>query len=367
VTSKFAAPNHLLFIRNNTLFRQTFDPNRLAVSGAEDAVAEQVQSFSTSNGGVLAYRTLVRTFFEKRQLTWFDRTGRVLGTVPLAELNPASVSLAPDSRRVATHGAGAGSSDVWLIDLERNVQTRFTFGIDVAGYPVWSPDGQSIVFVGRVGAGRLFEKSANGTSPERALINDMQIAGPSDWSRDRKFVLFRFRSQNSISNAADIWALPIQDGGKPFVWLDSPQSDEFHGTFSPNTRWVAHGSDESGLFQIFVHSFPKPSAKWQVSTAGGVEPRWRGDGKELYFISPDRTLMSVAVAESADGRSLEIGKPTPLFQTSIAFGFTNNSGFQYAVTPDGQRFLVNTSQDTKASSINVVVNWTEGLKRPARP
>src|SRR4029079_13213883 len=229
-TFKLAALNHLLFIRNNTLFRQTFDPSRLAMSGAADAVADQVQSFSTSNGGVLAYRPVARTPVDKRQLTWFDRTGRVLSTVALAELNPASVSLAPDAKRVATHG-GAGATDVWLIDLERNVQTRFTFGTESAGYPVWSPDGQSIVFVGRSG---LFEKSANGTSPERTLISNMPLAGPSDWSRDGKFVLFRFRSQNSVANAADIWVLPIQDGGKPFVWLDSPQSDEFHGTFSPN-------------------------------------------------------------------------------------------------------------------------------------
>jgi Tol biopolymer transport system component len=172
-----------------------------------------------------------------------------------------------------------------------------------------------------------------------------------------------YRAFSQQAGPPDLWALPLTGDRKPFVWLRTP-ADEFNAQFSPDSRWVAYGSDETGRFEIFVQSFPTPGGQWRVSPEGGVQPRWRGDGKEIFYVAPDGIIMAASVTLSRDGRTLETGKPAALFRPGINGGFTSGARQQYAVTSDGQRFLVNTTTQAPGgtSSITVVVNWPARLK-----
>ncbi len=353
----YASSGQLLFMRQGTLFAQDFDAVRLELRGNPFPVAEQVRvaggtgaaAFSASGAGPLIYRTGTATL---RQFIWFDRSGSEIGTVgsPLFALNP---SLSPDGLRVALDQ----NADIWFLEIVRGVLGRFTSGMTSENQPVWSPDGKLVVFSSpRMGAFDLYEKPVSGAGTEDLLLATEQNKVATDWSRDGNFVLFR--STDPETNH-DIWALPTGGDQKPFMVVQT-NFQERDAQFSPDGKWIAYQSDESGRFEIYLQPFPGPGVKSTISTNGGAQVRWRSDGKELFYIALDGRLMAVPMnlaSGSSSGQTFEAGAPVPLFATRIGGAVQGTARQQYVVSPNGQRFLMNTVTDEDASPITVVLNW----------
>lgn len=352
----------LLFVREGTLLAQPFDAAERRLTGEPFRLADQIQInafseegvFSVSENGVLVYTASGSS--GSQQLSWFDRAGKSLGVIglPGIDLRPA---LSPDERRVAVSRLDlqTRNADIWLLDLARGTELRFT--LDAAGdyVPVWSPDGSRIVWSSnREGLANLYQKSSSGSGQDELLLKADNWKWVSDWSGDGKFILY---GENNPKTQADLWILPLEGERKPFAYAQTP-FNEIHGRFSPDRRWIAYTSDESGSLEVYVQAFPTPGGKWRISTNGGYEARWRRDGKELFYISGDRKLMALEVKT---GGTFEPGIPIVLFDLSVA-GRLRPGG--YAVTGDGQRFLfVTRGEETAASSLAVVLNWTAELKK----
>jgi len=366
----YAPPGALLRVHQGALLAQQFDPERAAVRGDSILVAQGVGvddgsyrgAFAVSATGVLAHRAARG---ERRQLTWVDREGIVQGTVgPPDENALSSPELAPDGRRVAVHRTVQTNTDVWLIDIGRDAPIRFTFDARLDVLPAWSPDGLRVVFASlRNGVNELFEKSASSAGDEQPLLVTGEPKTPLEWSPDGKFLLYATQNQKTGS---DLWALPMGGDRKPFPVVQT-SFDEMGGQFSPDGRWVAYESNESSVVQIYVRPFQGPGGPWQVSTAGGTQPRWRLDGRELFFVAPDARLMAVPIAVGADRHTLDVGTPLPLFRTRLASGANipvgRESRSQYAVSADG-RFLMNMAvEGATAAPITVVLNWEAALKK----
>ena len=286
---------------------------------------------------------------------WFDRSGKELGAV-----NPAGdvkdMRLSPDGKRAAIQiTINAFNADIWLVDLERNTPTRFTFSPAIEDDPVWSPDGSRVLFTSERGGPRdIYQKLSSGAGSEELLLKSEVVKETQDWSSDGRFILFEINDPN---NQSDLWVLPLFGDKQPFPFL-ATEFSEYQGRFSPDGRWVAYVSNESGKQEVYVQSFPASGGKWQISTDGGAQPVWRHDGRELFYINPDRKLMSV---EIKTGATFEAGVPKMLFETRVDAYASNN---RYAVSPDGQRFLINVPVEAQSSSaITVVLNWTADLKR----
>jgi serine/threonine protein kinase/Tol biopolymer transport system component len=365
-TAVYAPPGHLLFRRQGTLFVQNFDPARGELAGDPVPVADSVAvdpafnigGFSVSETGMLAYRTSGGS--SRRRLAWFDRTGKEVGTLGAADENDLiAPELSPDARRVAVDRTVQGNTDVWLIDAARGVPSRFTFDPAFDGWPIWSPDGSRIVFgSGRKASFDLYQKPSNGAGNEELLLESSLAKAPSDWSPNGRFLLY---TQLDPKTGADLWVLPLFGERKPFPYGHTGFVESW-GQFSPDGRWVAYQSDESGRNEIYVQPFPGPGGQWQISTGGGIEPRWRGDGKELFYIAPDSNLMAVPIQSA--GQTLEAGTAVALFRARIVGGGLHVGKQQYAVAPDG-RFLINVIADDEAtaSPIVIVTNWAHGLKK----
>jgi Tol biopolymer transport system component len=305
---------------------------------------------------------------ERRQLKWFDRTGKALGVAGEQDTNYIqNPEFSPDERRLAIDRTVQNNADVWLMDLVRGGLTRFTSDAELDNSPVWSPDGAMIAFrsnrkhplirtlLSALG-GDLYVKPSNGAGNEELLRESPNVKVPQDWSRDGRFLLYYEIDPKTFY---DLYALPMTGERKPIV-LANTQFQENMGQFSPDGRWVAYRSDESGRFEIYVRPFPEPSGKWQVSTAGGSQPRWGADGKELFFIAPDDKLMAVPVRTS--GSTFDAGTPTMLFQTRIVANTNSSTKPQYAVSRDG-RFLFNQpTEESTTSPITILQNW----KPPAK-
>ena len=270
-------------------------------------------------------------------------------------LNP---DLSPDGRRVAIQRTLQGDFDVWLMETSHGVTNRFTFDASVDLFPAWSPDGSRIVFSSsRKGIYDLYQKASSGAGSDEMLLESSLNKFPSDFSPDDRFLLY---TQVDPKTGRDLWVLPVAGEHKPFPFANS-SFDEKGGQFSPDGRWVAYLSNESGQDEIYVQPFPGPGGKWQVSSGGGTDVRWCGDGKELFYIAPDSRLMAVPIRSS--GQALEPGAPVALFQTQIVQYPIPQRG-EYDVIRDGQRFLINiTVGDSSASPITIVTNWTHALKK----
>ena len=368
----YTPPGALLWVQEGVLVAQRFDPVSNVVGDDPIPVAQAVGmdvgvlrgAFAVSATGVLAHRA---GRGERRQLIWVDREGIVRGTVGPADWEGlGSPELAPDEQRVAVNRTVQGNPDVWLIDSGRDVQSKLTFDASSEGHPVWSPDGSRVVFRSlRNGPWDLFWKAASGAGDEQPLLVTEEFKSPLAWSPDGQVLLYEILSPKT---GLDLWALPLAGDRKPFTVLKTP-SDEASGQFSPNGRWVAYRSNESKTMQIYVRPFRGSGGPWQVSsTAGGSQPRWRPDGKELFYVAPDARLMAVPIAVGADAQTLEAGAPVPLFRTRLASGAGGNvSGLmskpQYAVASDG-RFLMNVAVEAAtAPPITVVLNWDAALKK----
>jgi serine/threonine protein kinase len=353
----YGQPGYLLFVSEHALMAETFDATRLRTSGEPFHVADQVgliaanlqAAFSVSETGVVAYYSGEGSRLNS-QLTWFDRNGKTLGTVgePGSFVKPA---ISPDGRLLAVDRLDeqSGAYDVWQYDLARGSPTRVTFDARQDGYPVWSPDGGSIAFAGkRAGHYQIYRKSAGSTAKDEVLLESPFDKFPSDWSRDGRYLIFY---QIDPVTKYDIWALPLTGDRKPYPLLQTA-FNEHRATLSPDVRWLAYCSDETGRDEIYVQSFPTLGNKWKVSDGGGTRPVWSRNGKELFYIASDRKLMVSAVSA---GAKFEAGSPQPLFTTR-----PNITRF-FDVSPDGRRFLlVDPLPDPVTPPINLLFNWHAG-------
>jgi eukaryotic-like serine/threonine-protein kinase len=357
----YARPGHLLFVRQGTLFAQSFDPVGLKLTGNPFPVARDVAvdsgvgiaALSSSPAGPIVYRT--GSARGQKQLAWFDRSGKEIGSVgPPDEAETSwGPSMSPDGRSVGLTRTVDGNQDVWLLDTERGVLRRFTSNQAAELNPIWSPDGSRIVFTSdRQGVGSFFQKSAAGTGSEEPLLTTALAKQPSDWSPDGRFLLYRVQDPKT---RYDIWAVRLDGDQKPFPVVQT-NFDERDGQFSPDGKWIAYESDESGRFEIYVQPFPGPGLKWPISTNGGAQVRWRHDGKELFYIALDDRLMAVPTHLDSDRQTVRARVPVGLFTTLVG-GAVSVNRQQYMVSPDGGRFLLNTVVEGPISPIIVILNW----------
>jgi Tol biopolymer transport system component len=367
--SENGKPGHLLFLREDTLMALPLHANTFALAGDAFRVVERVASslneafFTASNSGTLAY--MAGTSYSGSWLRWFDRSGKSLGDLGEPG-NYNNLALSHDGKRAAIVWTDprTANRDIWLFDVARRIRTRFTFHEAQEWDPVWSPDNSRIVFSSnREGNYNLYVKDSSGVGDEERLQNAQANERPCDWSSDGQYLMYTRGSRGS----SKLWVLsqPLGDPAKrkTMPYLDT-QFDTGQCQFSPDGRWVAYTSDESKHgFEVYVQSFPPGAGKFQVSNAGGVQPRWRRDGRELFYVSADGKLMAVDVKTTA---SFEAGIPHALFDPSFLGGSGGMFVFRYDVTPDGQRFLVNTLGQSEAAApetITVVLNWQAGFKR----
>jgi hypothetical protein len=351
---------YLLFRRNGTLMTQPLDAKRLEMAGQAVPVAERVATFSVSDTGILVYRTGGAQSFH---LSWYDRQGKQLESAGDTDVLPTPApSLSPDGKRAAfsRNDPQSGNTDIWLYDLARGVPTRFTFdpAQDVA--PVWSPDGSKIVFVrgGNSNTGDLYLKASDMSGSEQMLLKAGGL--PLSWSRDGRFLLYQTTA--NPKTRTDVWVLPMTGAGERKPWpFANTEFNERGSRFSPDGRFVSYVSDESGRSEIYVRPFD-PSvtsgsaaggAKYQVSKDGGDGAHWRGDGKEILYMAPGGTVMSVDVTTTPVFQIL--GVPKPLFKSAAVAQF-------WDLAPDGKRFLVPVPLGAiSAAPYQVTLNWTAAL------
>lgn len=355
----FAPPDHLLFTRSSTLMAQRFDARRLELQGDPFPVAQDVgintensvSGVAVSDTGVLAYR--IGGGIDQRVLRWVDREGKPLGDVGGASSHE-NATLAPDGERLAETRLEVSTADIWTVDLVRGSSSRFTFDPAIDDNAIWSPDGGRLVF-GSTRAGgvrNLYIKSAAGAGQDELLLNTDGSKYPTDWSRDGGRILF-----TEAKGSQDVWVLPMSGDKKPIPFLQTP-FNESRARFSPDGRWIAYTSDEGGVLEIYVQPFPPSGGKWQISTSGGVEPHWRGDGRELFY-NLGGAIWAVEVM-ATESTSFKAGVPRKLFDAGIT---SNPFITRYDVAPDGKRFLLNLNRAAAnvVPSIRVVLNWTTGV------
>ncbi len=349
----WSPPGYIVYALNRaTLLAQAFDPDRLELAGEPFRLAENVivtaagfARFTLSANGVLAF--VAGGGVDTVQLTWTDRSGKRLGEAGSADrwLHP---SLSPDGRFAALIRYEPGAlTSVWILDLAQGATRRFVSeGGNLS--PVWAPDGKQIAFgSARNSQPNLFLKPLAGSVPEERLLESAFRNIPTSWSSDGKFLIYQ---TNYPQTRNDLWLLPMSGAREPQPLLQT-KADEQTGRVSPDGNWLAYVSDELGSLEVYVTQFPQPARSWRISTSGGQRPFWRGDGKELYFVSGNK-LMAASVTLGAEVQS---GAPQPLFEIE---------GVNYAPSKDGQRFLVPVvTERAPAPPINVVLNWTAELKK----
>jgi Tol biopolymer transport system component len=361
----------LLFLREGALMAQPFDERKLATAGEAVVIAEQVNtnlsraSFSVSAHGILAYRSDADV---ASQLDWLDREGKELGRAG-GPGNFADVALSPDGGRVAHTEVTQGAiHQIWVLDLARGANTRLSFAPEGCEAPVWSPDGKRVAFssYNRMGAPRaVYIKDASNSGSEEPVLRSNELTFLDDWSRDGRFLVYSAIS--SQSGRYRLMAIPAAAAGgdlKPIPLVNSNFS-EVQGQVSPDSRWLAYASDVSGRYEIYVRPFPPGDGRtgqWLVSTQGAAEPRWRPDGKELFFVTADAKVMAVDVTLGSGQTAFQYGAPHILFARP---GWIRSTTiFPYDVTRDGKRFLVvERASGATSPPATVVVNWQAGLRK----
>ena len=356
----YAAPGYLLFYRDKALFAQSFDLTKFELRGEAVPILTDIQYetriahavFSVTDGRVLVAQSGVGVTLSR--LAWFDRSGKEVGVVGEPGVY-SNVALESSGKSVAIDKNDPGSlnSDVWIYNLQGQGTKRVTFDPAIDAMPVWSPDGTRVVFSSsRKKTFDLYLKATDGGQEEKPIeATPGEDKYPSAWSRDGKYILY--------TRGTNLWFLTLSDLSSR-LFLKAP-SDTKNGQFSPDGKWVAYASNESGKWEIYVTSFPDAHGKWQVSNGGGDQPRWRGDGKELFYVALDGKIMAVPVSEGANFNS---GTPVALFQSEQRTLIATSELLAYDVTQDGQRFLINTHvKSGEIQPMTVVLNWDAELKK----
>jgi len=356
------ANGYLLYVLQGTLVARRFDPDKLEASGEPIPLVEHVSidinataSFSASNDGVLAFTQ--GDAGTASELVWLDRTGREVGKIG-EPAGYADLAISPDGTRLAYALADrAGAQDIWVRDLKRDVASRLTFDPTNEIWPVWSPDGRRLAYASdRGGHFAIMVRDANGTGTEQQVYSSSDSdVGSNDWSRDGRQLLV------SILPASRRWDIKTisMDGTAKLSDYLATDASELGPSFSPDGRFVAYGSNESGTGEVYVQTFPPGGGKWQISNGGGGQARWRADGRELFFVTPTDVLRAVPVSTAG---TFEPGMPVDLFKRPIERGA--NSRNRYFPSADGQRFLVNAARQTsQAAPLSVIINWPATLAK----
>jgi len=356
----YADPGYLLYLRDNALVAQRFDTHNYVLSGEPHSISDEVQYFPLLDLGVFDVAgkdTLVVQTGKganKSQMVWFDRNGTQVGTVgkPSVLANPR---ISPDGRRVVIDQTDSDGrhDNIWIYGVGNEAADRLTFSAAADQLPIWSPDSKHIVF----GSNQrfhftLYQKNSDGSgSPQEIADLGAEQQGPWDWSRDGKYLL--------VMKNAEVWYLSAPDWqAKPFLQGKAPFRN---AQFSPDGRWVAYSTNESRNWEVYITPFPSANGKWQVSRGGGEEPRWRRDGKELFYLSGEGKMMAVPVKTDSN---FEAGAPVALFQTHTRQQISFMDVFSYDVTGDGQRFLINTKvDDPGAAPLSIILNWASEMER----
>jgi Tol biopolymer transport system component len=352
---------YLLFARGDQLMAQAFDPDGGKLSGEPQSLASGVMNdvatwhmdASASNNGLLVFGSGGTADW---QLVWLDRNGKQIGTVADKLTNLQWARLSPQGDRIALQ-IDTGVNDIWVLELARGIKTRLTFGPVANTFPVWSPDGKWIAYNSdRNGHSMLYRKSSDGSGAEELLLTDEQPTLASDWSRDGKYLIF---SRGPVGSNMEVWALPLEGDRKPWLVVGGTGGNNAgtaQGSLSPDGRWLAYTSLESGTPEVFVVPFRGGQGKWQVSTTTGMQPQWSKDGKQLYYLNPvSLTVFAVPVKETSS--ALEFGTAQSLVTNSASQNAT------YDISPDGKKILTQMASQQVSQSVTVVTNFTAGLKK----
>jgi Tol biopolymer transport system component len=355
----YAPPGYLLFYRDRTLLAQPFDLKRFALVGEATVILPEIQYlpqvkraiFAVSDQGLLVAQSGGEAALS--QLSWFDRKGNAVGAVGKPEVY-GNVFLAPDGKSVATDKTDMASLniDVWTQELRRDSSKRLTFDPAIDAVPIWSPDAGQLVFASnRQTYFGLYVKNSDGANDEKVIVQGEVGNFPSDWSRDGKYILY--------CRGPDLWFVTYPEL-KSSLFLKAPSVFR-NGQFSPDGKWVAYASNETGKWEIYVTSFPDARGRWQISSGGGEQPRWRGDGKELFYLSLDGKMMAAPVTT---GAHFDAGTSVTLFQTTPRQPVLVYDLFVYDVSRDGQRFLINTQvKQSESVPMSMVLNWPAKLNK----
>jgi eukaryotic-like serine/threonine-protein kinase len=354
VPSIDSSSGYLLFLHGNTLMAQLFDDSQLRLKGDPVPVAESVEfslggRFSVSTNGTLIYRQQP----VENQLTWIDRVGRELAVIGEPGIYQ-TFDLSKDAKQLVVSKAepDGWSQNLWLIDLLRGQITRLTKEDVRHDDPRWSRDGGQVIFVSMSDSKIIFQLSLPTGKPMKVFELGSVYCGLDDWSPDGRYLLYH-------KGEPELWVLPLAGNGKPMLIARSLAGFVDQARFSPDGRWIAYNTNESGRHEVKIVAFPPTDDKWQISTAGGVQPTWRGDGCELYFLSLDGTLMSVDVQP---GTRFQFGEPSRLFKSQLSIIESHSE--QYAPAPNGKRFLfVKPTAESSKPPFNVILNWTALLKK----
>jgi eukaryotic-like serine/threonine-protein kinase len=363
VAAAYLEPNLMVFVRQGALVARHLDVVRGELTGDSITLADVVGydigsrrgAFSVSAEGEVAYQARI---LKREELFWVDRTGKE-SKVPVNALDVNRLgqpNLSPDGQRVVVTLVSQSDADIWIMDLAGGRSTRLTNDGALDAYPVWSPRTNQIVFSSRRrGNPSLYLLPANGSPGSEKLLWGGAPAFPQAWSSDERFLVYLVLDDKT---GRDLWAMDMTSNERMTRAVVNTPSDERNGQLSPDGHWLAYETNASGRFEIVVVSFSNPTEKSTVSTSGGTQPRWRADGKELYFVAPDGKLMAAPITTTrhADGSRIEVGAPVSLFQTRMADGGYGNATVQFAVARDG-RFLISQPAESATTPITLILNW----------